>query len=200
MAEGVGFGPTEPLSGFIGFQNRCLRPLGHPSAGMLGECTGGPRGRLLHGVRPPCTGDSAAVAADEEFPWYPRPLHRVHLEGWAYTLYVDPAAQAALLELPIPWHVVYSVWFWLTAEQARLFREDRAAFDRLADELAHDKGERRWARQLLRHEGPGPPRATTPPVRLPPEVVTALLHGAGPEPGPGTAHVPGPPPDGAAPP
>lgn len=36
MAEGEGFEPPEPREGFIGFQDRCLRPLGHPSAlGML---------------------------------------------------------------------------------------------------------------------------------------------------------------------
>ena len=30
-AEGVGFEPTRPVAGPIGFQDRRLRPLGHPS-------------------------------------------------------------------------------------------------------------------------------------------------------------------------
>ena len=32
MAEGVGFEPTRPVAGSAGFQDRCLQPLGHPSA------------------------------------------------------------------------------------------------------------------------------------------------------------------------
>gem|GEM_PF-3236701 len=31
MAEGVGFEPTEPVSGLSGFQDRRIRPLCHPS-------------------------------------------------------------------------------------------------------------------------------------------------------------------------
>ena len=34
VAEGVGFEPTRPVTGSIGFQDRRLRPLGHPS-GLL---------------------------------------------------------------------------------------------------------------------------------------------------------------------
>ena len=34
LAEEVGFEPTVPVTRYGGFQDRCLKPLGHPS-GML---------------------------------------------------------------------------------------------------------------------------------------------------------------------
>ena len=37
MAEGVGFEPTRPFTGPNGFQDRLLRPLGHPSGIALNQ-------------------------------------------------------------------------------------------------------------------------------------------------------------------
>ena len=84
----------------------------------------------------------------------PGTFEEVHTEGWLYTLWLNRADRLAVLEVPVQWHVVYSVWCWLTDAQWRMFHDDRKAFEALADAFGHDHGERRFRDQLLHNGGP----------------------------------------------
>ena len=72
-----------------------------------------------------------------------------------YSLLVDRKNKILVLEVVITWIGWYSVYFWLSAEEYSLFKEDKPAFDRLAGSYASDKGARFFTRRLLRNEGPG---------------------------------------------
>lgn len=72
-----------------------------------------------------------------------------------YSLLVDRNNKVLILEVVITWIAWYSVYFWLSPEEYRLFKENKPAFDRLVDSYARDKGERFFTRRLLRNEGPG---------------------------------------------
>lgn len=97
-------------------------------------------------------------------PGCPGTFEEVHTEGWLYTLWLNRADRIAVLEVPVQWHVVYSVWCWLTDAQWRMFHDDRPAFEALADAFGHDHGVTKFRAQLLHDEGPTDhrPPPTTP--------------------------------------
>ncbi|WP_242107349.1 hypothetical protein [Luteimonas aquatica] len=72
-----------------------------------------------------------------------------------YAVLRDEQAGVAVLEITVPWVAWYGVYFWLTAEELALLREDKPAFDRLVRSYAQDKGERLHTDRLLLHQGPG---------------------------------------------
>lgn len=77
-----------------------------------------------------------------------------------YSLLVDRKNKILVLEAVITSIGWYSVYFWLSAEEYRLFREDKPAFDQLVGSYASDKGARFYKERLLRNEGPGGDRYT----------------------------------------
>lgn len=57
MAEGMGFEPTIPVSRYDGLANRCLQPLGHPSAPCFARSlsvTGVVGGGVFKGMKRAC--------------------------------------------------------------------------------------------------------------------------------------------------
>lgn len=84
----------------------------------------------------------------------PGTFEEVHMEGWLYSVWLNRADRIAVLEVPVQWHVVYSLWFWLTDAQWRMFHEDRPAFAAFADVCGHDHGLTKFSDQLLHNEGP----------------------------------------------
>jgi hypothetical protein len=79
-------------------------------------------------------------------------------------VWVDRVHRIAVLEVPVQWHVVYSVWFWMTDEQWARFRADPVAFAKETDVHAHDHGRAKCKAWLLWDEGPADsnPLPTTP--------------------------------------
>ena len=75
LAEGVGFEPTREREPPGGFQDRCLKPLGHPSLAMFsrthGWATGEQRGSFATGLLPNCY-------APRNFLNHLVPLHPIH--------------------------------------------------------------------------------------------------------------------------
>lgn len=78
----------------------------------------------------------------------------------------DRKNKILVLEVVIPWIAWHSVYFWLSAEEYRLFKENKPVFDRLVEDYARDKGERFFTRRLLRNEGPGVRRQGEEPVPI----------------------------------
>lgn len=87
-------------------------------------------------------------------PGCPGLLEELHVQGWSYSVWVDRTHRIAVLEVPVPWHVVYSVWFWMTDTQWARFRADPVAFEADVDVHAHDHGRDRCKAWLLWDEGP----------------------------------------------
>lgn len=72
-----------------------------------------------------------------------------------YSILRDRRAGVAVLEVVIPWIAYYGIYFWLSADELRLFENDKPSFDKLAHAFATDKGEHLYGDRLLLDQGPG---------------------------------------------